>query len=91
MEDLVITYHHDPAHGWMEVKRELLTTLGIPHLISSYSYQKGDRVFLEEDCDAPVLIRLLGELGIRYTTIERHTDADHWIRGLDRYTFTAVI
>jgi hypothetical protein len=69
MEDLVITYHHDPAHGWLEVKRELV----------------GDRVFLEEDADASLLIRSLGELNIRYTTIDRHTNADHWIRVLDRY------
>jgi hypothetical protein len=85
MEDLVITYHHDPAHGWLEVKRELVEMLGIQGLISSYSYQKGDRLFLEEDADASLLIRSLGELGIKYTLIDRHTNADHWIRVLDRY------
>jgi len=91
MEDLVITYHHDPSHGWLEVKRELVEMLGIQGLISSYSYQKDDRLFLEEDADASLLVRSLGELGIKYTTIDRHTNADHWIRALDRYTFSAVI
>jgi hypothetical protein len=87
MRDLTITYHRDPGHGWFEVKRELLATLGIQHLITTFSFEKGDRVFLEEDQDAGVLVRSLGELGIKYSTVPLHTDNDHWIRGLDRYQY----
>jgi hypothetical protein len=56
------TQHHynyiqDAGHGWLQVPREELNTLGILGDISSYSYQKlddngsNDMVYLEEDCD----------------------------------------
>ena len=67
------------------MKRELVEMLGIQGLITSYSYQKGDRLFLEEDADASLLMRSLGELNIRYSVVDRHTNTDHWIRALDRY------
>jgi hypothetical protein len=47
------TYHFylDPGHGWLKVPRQELQELGIAHLITPYSYQRGDWVFLEEDRD----------------------------------------
>ena len=44
-------FHMDPGHGWLEVTRAELIRLDIINQISHYSYQKGDKVFLEEDCD----------------------------------------
>ena len=41
----------DPGHGWLEVPRAELNSLGIAHKISEYSYQKGELAYLEEDCD----------------------------------------
>lgn len=43
----------DPGHGWLEVPRSELRELGILDTISPYSFQAGEMVFLEEDCDAP--------------------------------------
>ena len=45
-------FYEDPGHGWLAVKRETLTRLGIADKISCYSYQRGKTVYLEEDCDA---------------------------------------
>ena len=42
----------DPGHGWLEVPRSLLSELGILEEITTYSYQKKELVYLEEDCDA---------------------------------------
>ena len=42
----------DAGHGWLKVKRAELKRMGIADKITSYSYQKGDDVYLEEDCDA---------------------------------------
>ena len=47
----VYTMHTDPGHGWLEVDRAELVALGILGDISPYSYQRGDKVYLEEDCD----------------------------------------
>lgn len=46
----------DPGHGWLAVKREELIAMGILHHITSYSYQKGATVYLEEDCDASTFV-----------------------------------
>lgn len=44
-------FYSDPGHGWLKVPRKLLQELGIDDEISSYSYQRSDYVYIEEDCD----------------------------------------
>ena len=53
-EDNMYDFISDPGHGWLRVTRTELNGLGIADQISSCSYQKGQYVYLEEDCDAPV-------------------------------------
>ena len=50
-------FFEDPGHGWLKVPLELLDILGIRHLISPYSYQKGEYAYLEEDCDMSVFFK----------------------------------
>lgn len=50
------TFHTDPGHGWLAVKRSEVIELGIADKISRYSYQNGDSVYLEEDCDASLFV-----------------------------------
>jgi len=52
-------FYNDPGHAWMAVKRNELNQLGIADKISSYSYQKGQTVYLEEDMDAPTFLNAL--------------------------------
>lgn len=47
-----LTFYTDPSHGWLEVTRADLDALDIAHQISRYSYERADRVYLEEDLDA---------------------------------------
>jgi len=51
------TFHHDAGHGWLEVPALELVRLGIEMEITQFSYIFGDRVYLEEDCDAPAFIK----------------------------------
>lgn len=44
-------HHTDGGHGWVAVKRSELVALGILDKITHFSYQRGDTVYLEEDCD----------------------------------------
>lgn len=47
----------DPGHGWLIVTRAQLAAAGLTEAdISAYSYQSGDLIALEEDCDARVYI-----------------------------------
>lgn len=48
--------HTDPGHAWLQVEREELQRLGIDLKISWYSYQNGNLVYLEEDCDMGIFI-----------------------------------
>jgi len=58
------TFKHfvDPGHGWYKVSREMLFRMDILDKISSFSYQKGDWVYLEEDCDATIFFDRYKEL-----------------------------
>lgn len=47
----VITIYHDPGHSWAKVPRKTLHELNIAHRITPFSYQRGEHVYLEEDCD----------------------------------------
>lgn len=85
MTTRTLTFHADPAHGWLEVTRADLEALNIVEKISRYSYQKADRVFLEEDCDATHYLRAAAASGWNITTTEKHSNADSFIRNLNSF------
>lgn len=80
-----ITMYSDPGHGWGKVKRIVLHNLGIANNISSYSYQRGEYVYLEEDCDLSALCMALNQRNTRIKFVEKHTDRDSRIRSYERY------
>jgi hypothetical protein len=51
------TVSADPGHGWLLVTRADIAALGLSESdFTPYSYCNGDRVALEEDCDAATFI-----------------------------------
>jgi hypothetical protein len=79
------TFYADPGHGWLEVPRDLLHDLGIADDISRYSYQRLDKVFLEEDCDLSLFTRAMGAAGREFKVVETHTNGDSFVRSLPAY------
>jgi hypothetical protein len=79
------TFYADPSHGWLEVPRDLLHDLGIADDISRYSYQRLDKVFLEEDCDLSLFTRAMGAAGREFKTADIHTNGDSFVRSLPSY------
>jgi len=77
--------YSDPGHGWCKVSRKFLTKLGIAGKISSYSYQRNDMVYLEEDCDLGLLIKALRDNGVAVEFREHTTNKYSKIRGYDYY------
>lgn len=67
-------FHTDAGHGWLAVKRSELVRLGILDQISPYSYQRGDTVYLEEDCDAGTFCKAKEEKGEKIETRESYHD-----------------
>lgn len=85
MTELKIKFYADPGHGWGAVKRKVIDDLGIANKISEYSYQKGQTVYLEEDCDLFAVIYALKERGVAVSLDEKYTDRISPIRSYDRF------
>ena len=60
-------FYDDPGHAWLEVPRGHLDQLGIANQISTYSYQHGLMVYLEEDRDAGVFMDAARAAGMDVT------------------------
>jgi hypothetical protein len=82
-----VKYYTDPGHGWIAVKRSLLADWGILNQVSTYSYQRGGTVYLEEDCDAGLFFNAARAQGIQPELIERNTpERRHVIRSYDHFS-----
>ena len=84
-QPIIIKVYNDRGHGWGAVKRSLLFELGLLNRISSYSYQKGNTVYLEEDVDLNLVTQRLVKLGADFTFIEKYTDRRSPIRSYDYF------
>lgn len=86
-----ITHYCDPGHGWFKVSRAALKRMGLLEKISGYSYQRGDYVYLEEDCDAATYLSALDSLGVSYEIVTAHTDKSSRIRGYESFNMVAPL
>jgi len=82
---ITLNFHNDGGHGWLECGRELVTSTDIADKISKYSYQRGDNVYLEEDCDMPLLLDALRKRSIGVVVNDMYQDESP-VREYARYT-----
>ena len=80
-----LNFYSDSGHGWLAVKRGLISGLGIAHKISTYSYQRGDTVYLEEDCDLSEFMSAARQLGMSIEFNDKHTNGRSPIRSYETY------
>jgi hypothetical protein len=85
MKTFTVIIYSDPGHAWAKCKREVLSNLGIANKVSAYSYQRGDYVYLEEDCDYPLLVDALRQRNTRIKCVERSANNSSRIRNYERY------
>ena len=79
-------FYSDPGHGWLAVNYDELVELGIQDKISSYSYVKGNTVYLEEDCDMAEFMNALEAKGVDINIhIINEPNNDSVIRSYTRY------
>jgi hypothetical protein len=64
IKKLTVTFMSDPGHGWFKIERKILRSLDSFYKISSYSYERGTSVFLEEDQDAEIIFLELKRRGV---------------------------
>lgn len=84
-KEITIKFYSDPGHGWGAVKRKLLDDMGVSPHISTYSYQRGATVYLEEDCDLSLLVRTLKAKGVTIRYIEKSSNNRSPIRTYDYF------
>ena len=82
---LTLPYYQDPGHGWVRVSVGLLHGLKIAHLITPYSYRRGDHAYLEEDGDLSQLLTTAAAAGITIKLKQHHTNKTSKIRGYAQY------
>ena len=80
---LKLMYHQDGGHGWIEVPKFIATWLELNGKISDYSYEDNESYFLEEDCDAGVLLNSIPD-GITLECENIYYDGMCYIRNLPR-------
>lgn len=87
MINKVFKSYSDPGHGWLAVKRSDLHALGIADKITRFSYQRGNTVYLEEDCDVTLFFKAFKDkFGVEPKTIEQsYTNSSSPIRSYQSY------
>lgn len=79
---LTIRYTQDPGHGWIHVKRDLAQRILGDDLakISSFSYQRGATLYLEEDQDADLFLKAASRCGYAINLVSHHVNRHSPIR-----------
>ncbi len=87
MSTFKVKFYSDPGHGWGAVKRKVLEDLGILDLISQYSYQKGDTVYLEEDRDYPMFATTMNTAlnGVLFEYVIKTTEGRSPVRSYKQF------
>jgi hypothetical protein len=80
----VFNCYEDPGHSWVKVPRKLINELKVQ--VSTFSYQKGDSVYLEEDDDlSNFVIAFQAKYGVKPTFRTSWTNKQSKIRSYDAY------
>jgi hypothetical protein len=84
-KSIKLNFYSDPGHGWVKILKSRLVELGIADSISSYSYERGDWAYLEEDCDYSRLHNAFLKVGVAMEL--RHFNANKYskIRSYNSY------
>jgi hypothetical protein len=60
--EITCTWFFDPGHAWLQVNKQTLSDFGLtPQDFSEFSRTDGHDLYLEEDCDAGIFIRAVGD------------------------------
>jgi len=84
---MLIENFSDAGHSWYAAQRSTIVSLGLLDKISRYSYQKDDVVYLEEDCDAGLVLSALTNSGVTFETHHHKSNAgDSFVRSCNRFS-----
>lgn len=90
MKTKIFYVYNDPGHAWVKVKLSFLKKINIQDKISYYSYLRGDYAYLEEDCDASLLLEALKNSGTSITWREHSSNKRSKIRNYEPFSTTKI-
>ena len=85
---IILDYHTDPAHGWLAVPFDTLRSLKVDVTkVTAFSYmnRREGMAYLEEDCDAGIVLDAAREAGIDVKIVTVHTNNYSPIRNLPSF------
>ena len=71
---MTFDFYSDPGHGWLKVSKSLLLKIiGAQwrSVFTPFSYERGDFVYLEEDCDLSRFINWMESVGLTVNIRQR--------------------
>jgi hypothetical protein len=88
-----LKFYRDAGHGWLAVKKSVLTDLGILDKISTYSYESpsGGTVYLEEDRDASLFLNAAKAFSMEFPKIEVDSGERSFIRSYRRFSPQVIV
>ena len=81
----VFQCYNDAGHGWCKVSKKMLEELGIADKITTYSYQRGEFAYLEEDCDFTTFYHAFAEHYGAVPKCQHHYSDHSKIRNYEHY------
>jgi hypothetical protein len=85
-----LMFFEDPGHGWCRVRRAEKLFQKVAKEITSYSYQRGDYVYLEEDYDLGLYYKACVEAGYEIQWVHNIArERSSKIRSYQHYTYQA--
>ena len=82
--EITCTWFFDPGHAWLQVNKQTLSDFGLtPQDFSEFSRTDGHDLYLEEDCDAGIFIRAVGDKAELIFT-EQECTATFSVRAMQR-------
>jgi hypothetical protein len=85
MKQLILTYHTNPSHGYLQVPLEVLRYVEATTKMSPYSAYNNENAFLEEDCDAGIFIKAVAKAGYNVSFDDKYYPNGFGFLGLRRF------
>lgn len=87
MKKTTLHFYADPGHGWLKVPKNHPAFRAIAPHVSSFSYERGNFVYLEEDCDLALFLKVLRNCNIALVVHDHFTNRRSRIRSYDNYYY----
>ena len=91
LKRITLQVYTDPGHGWIKISLKHLNKLNLIDKITPFSFINNKHAYLEEDCDASLLIDTLKQNDIHFEFRYNHAHGKSSIRYYDQYNINQAI